>query len=98
MIVGEGTMAREQRLVRFLGTVQGVGFRYVTHRTAGAFDVTGYVKNLPDGSVECVVEGEAAEIDAFLAAMVERMGRYINRQSQQRAPHSGAYASFDVRF
>ena len=62
-------MAMIQRIVCFSGYVQGVGFRYTTCRIAGAFDVTGTVRNMPDGSVECVVEGETAEIDAFLDAV-----------------------------
>jgi len=91
-------MADEQRQVRFYGRVQGVGFRYTAYRLAGGHDVTGYVKNLPDGSVECVVEGEPAEIDAFVAALSERMRGYIRRQTQQAAPCTGGYAAFDVRF
>jgi len=92
------TMAKEQRLVRFHGTVQGVGFRYTACRVAGGYDVTGYVRNLPDGGVECLVEGDPAEIDAFLATLSDRMQGYIRRQTQQSAPHTGAYADFGVRF
>ena len=60
-------MALEQRIVNFFGTVQGVGFRYTTCRTARRYEVTGTVRNLPDGRVECVVEGEATEISDGLA-------------------------------
>jgi len=91
-------MAEQQRTVRFHGRVQGVGFRYTAYRLAGGFDVTGYVRNLADGSVECVVEGEADEIDAFLTALSDHMGGYIQRQTQQTAPAGGAFGSFDVRF
>ena len=91
-------MAREQRVVRFFGTVQGVGFRYATIHTARGYDVTGYVRNLADGSVECLVEGEAEEIDAFVGAVSDRMRPYIRRQSHQTAPYSGSFAAFDVRF
>jgi len=91
-------MADEQRLIRFFGDVQGVGFRYTACRVAGGHDVTGYVRNLPDGSVECLVEGSVEEIDAFLAALGERMRRYIRRQVQQTAGASGAYRSFGVEF
>jgi acylphosphatase len=45
-------MDKQQRTVRFSGMVQGVGFRYTACRIAGRYDVTGYVKNLHDGSVE----------------------------------------------
>ena len=91
-------MAEQQRMVRFHGRVQGVGFRYTAYRLAGGFDLTGYVRNLPDGSVESVVEGEADEIDAFLTALSDHMGGYIHRRTQQTAPAGGAFRSFDVRF
>jgi len=90
--------SREQRTVRFLGRVQGVGFRYTACRTAGGFAVVGYVRNLPDGSVECVVEGEPAEIDAFLAELAERMGGHIDRREAQSSPASGRFDGFGVRY
>ncbi|MGB2820214.1 MAG: acylphosphatase [Phycisphaerae bacterium] len=91
-------MADEQRLIRFYGNVQGVGFRYTTCRLAGGFDVVGYVRNMPDGSVECLVEASPDEIDAFVAAVGERMRGCIRRQEQQTAPASGAYRSFGLEF
>ena len=47
----------------FSGRVQGVGFRYRTHSIAQRFQVCGYVKNLIDGTVELVIEGEEEELD-----------------------------------
>jgi len=91
-------MAMTQRIVYFSGHVQGVGFRYAACRVAGGFDVTGTVRNMPDGRVECVVEGEASEIDAFLDAVGERMGNFIHKQTQSDAPHTGGYGSFGVRY
>lgn len=88
----------EQRTVRFFGRVQGVGFRYTACRTAGGFAVTGSVRNLPDGSVECVVEGERAEIDAFLSDLARRMSGHIDRTTQQAAPASGRFDGFGVRY
>ncbi|MFC5453888.1 acylphosphatase [Prosthecobacter fluviatilis] len=53
--------------VFYSGRVQGVGFRYSTKRIASGFDVTGWVKNLPDGRVEMLAQSfEADELDAFL--------------------------------
>ena len=43
--------------VIFVGRVQGVGFRWTTKNLADGFEVTGYVKNLPNGTVEMVAEG-----------------------------------------
>ncbi len=44
------------------GTVQGVGFRYFTFRTARRLSLGGYVQNKSDGSVEVVAEGEKAKL------------------------------------
>jgi len=53
--------------VLYSGRVQGVGFRYSTKRIASGFDVTGWVKNLPDGRVELLAQAlEAEELEAFL--------------------------------
>jgi acylphosphatase len=52
--------------VVFEGRVQGVGFRYTVKDLARGFDVCGWVKNLPDGSVEMQAMGEADELEAFI--------------------------------
>jgi len=57
--------------VFYEGRVQGVGFRWTTKKLAQGYDVTGAVRNLPDGRVEMLVRGEPAEVDDFLAAMRE---------------------------
>lgn len=51
-------MSRIKATVRFQGRVQGVSFRYFTYRTAQQTGVSGWVKNLPDGDVEAVFEGD----------------------------------------
>lgn len=72
--------------VYYAGRVQGVGFRYTATEIAGRFAVAGWVKNLPDGRVEVLAEGESAEVSAFLAAVSERFRRNI--QSEDRTPTS----------
>ncbi len=52
--------------VRVEGIVQGVGFRYYTYRIAKRYGVKGYVKNMPDGSVEVVAEGDEKKLERFL--------------------------------
>lgn len=49
------------------GRVQGVGFRYATVAAAQRHGVTGFVRNLPDGSVQAEVEGAADDVEAMLA-------------------------------
>jgi acylphosphatase len=56
---------------RFLigGRVQGVGFRMFAAAKAAAEGVHGYVQNLPDGSVEAVVEGDQESVDRIELAL-----------------------------
>ncbi len=91
-------MAAEQRQVYYSGTVQGVGFRFTACRVAAGYDVTGYVRNLHDTRVECIVEGDRREIDRFLAELAGAMGRYIRQKVENTFPATGKYAGFNVRY
>ncbi|WP_297454406.1 acylphosphatase [Persephonella sp.] len=53
----------------FAGTVQGVGFRYFVRNIAKEMGVKGYVRNLPDGTVEVVAEGDEQTLRDFLKAI-----------------------------
>lgn len=59
------------RRVFYEGRVQGVGFRWTTKNLARGYEVTGSVRNLPDGRVELLVSGEVDEVEAFLEAIAE---------------------------
>lgn len=48
------------------GRVQGVGFRAATHRHASELDLTGWVRNQPDGTVEFEAEGSRENVDALI--------------------------------
>ena len=87
-----------RRTVLFSGRVQGVGFRYTTCRVAEDHAVTGYVRNLPDGRVETVIEGDKDEVDRFLAALKTEMASYIREVQQHESPAAGEFRRFDVRF
>ena len=64
-------MNRRRMQVLYSGSVQGVGFRYTARSVASGFEVTGTVRNLPDGRVELVAEGTRDELDAFRQAIRE---------------------------
>lgn len=71
------------RRVEYSGRVQGVGFRYSTQRLAQGYAVHGFVKNLADGRVEVLVEGELTEVERFLAAVQVEMDGYIEATNVQ---------------
>ena len=60
---------RRRMQIFYTGNVQGVGFRYTVRSTANGFEVTGTVRNLPDGRVELVAEGMKDELEAFRQAI-----------------------------
>lgn len=57
--------------VYYEGRVQGVGFRYCVRQLACGYEVTGWVKNLPDGRVELQASGEPEELEHFLESIRE---------------------------
>jgi acylphosphatase len=81
--------------VFFSGHVQGVGFRFTALQVAREFEVAGWVRNLADGRVELSVEGEAREVEAFVAALGERMHGYIRKTERlvgRRVPEHRGFA------
>jgi acylphosphatase len=57
------------------GRVQGVGFRYATKQLAAGYEVSGWVKNLPDGRVEMLaMSHDPDELEAFLSELQENSG------------------------
>jgi acylphosphatase len=90
-------MKRERREVWYTGHVQGVGFRYTAAALARRAEVTGYVRNLPDGRVHLVVEGESGAVAEFLASIAERMHGFIRDTRQDRRPDTGEFSDFTIR-
>ncbi len=56
---------------KIIGKVQGVGFRYFVYRTAKELGLSGYAKNLWDGSVEVVAEGPKRKIDILHSYLIQ---------------------------
>src|SRR5882724_1585440 len=64
-------MAKEQRVIRIHGKVQGVGYRFFATRVARRLGLKGYITNTRDGSVEAAVEGEKSAIDEWVEELKE---------------------------
>jgi acylphosphatase len=81
------------------GMVQGVGFRYATIRQARAIGLTGFVRNLDDGRVEVVAEGEEAGLQR-LEAWLRRgpSGAYVRAVDSRYEPYRGIYREFTLRY
>lgn len=88
----------QRRQLTYAGQVQGVGFRYTSHSIAKRYEVSGYVRNLPDGRVELVAEGEGAELDRFLKELAEQMSDRIRSVECDRRPALGEFAEFTIRY
>jgi acylphosphatase len=90
-------MSRSRLQVFYVGTVQGVGFRYTVKTLAGGFEVTGTVRNLPDGRVELVAEGSKDELSAFQQAIREsELGHFIRKEDVAWHAPVGDLRGFEI--
>ena len=86
------------RQVFFEGRVQGVGFRYSAKQIAMGFDITGWVRNLPDGRVEMQVMGAVDEVEAYLEAIDDsQLAGFIRTMAVQPAPLLTGVRGFEIR-
>ena len=88
---------RQRYEVYYAGRVQGVGFRYTVRSLAAGFQVTGFVRNVSDGRVHLLVEGDQAEIQQFLDAVQAEMQPYIRDVQETRQTAGGQFHSFEIR-
>ena len=80
------------------GRVQGVGFRYFTQDTARREGVTGWVRNLPDGRVEALAEGDADAVTRLERALrTGPHGARVDRVYVDDEDPTGKYATFSVQ-
>ena len=86
-----------RRTCCFWGRVQGVGFRYTVKNIALPYNVHGYVRNLPDGRVELVMEGAEDEMDQIVAAVSQRMNGFIQRMTANTSPALGEFDRFTIK-
>ena len=79
------------------GQVQGVGFRYYVHRTARQHYLTGWVRNLSDGRVEIMAEGDERELEDFLAK-IKRGSRWstVNDVEIEWLNYEKKFRSFEI--
>lgn len=88
----------KQLHVIFRGRVQGVGFRFNTQMIARSFPVTGFVRNLQDGTVELAAEGEETILQNFLKAIREsRLSHNIEELNADWKDAAGSWKHFSIK-
>ena len=81
------------------GHVQGVGYRYFVMKLAQKHDLTGWVKNLPRGEVESVVEGPRGLVEALIKSLwTGNAWAAVRNVDIQWENYTGEYTGFDVTF
>ncbi len=84
-------------MVLYSGRVQGVGFRYTVRQLAAGYEVTGTVRNLPDGRVELVAEGARDELEAFRQGIRDAgLGGFIRQEDAQWAGARSEFRGFEI--
>ncbi len=83
--------------VFYSGRVQGVGFRYTAKTVATGFEVTGTIRNLPDGRVELVAEGKPDELEAFRTALKDAgLAGFIRDEKVDWADANNEFRGFEI--
>ncbi|MCM8773979.1 MAG: acylphosphatase [Candidatus Omnitrophica bacterium] len=90
---------KQERLhIFFSGNVQGVGFRYTARYLANKYNLKGWVKNLFDGRVELLVQGEREDINSFLEDLRDEFKGYIINEEREWLAPLDDLTDFNIRF
>jgi len=80
------------------GRVQGVGFRYFTKSKAGELGLRGWVRNLPDGTVQFAAIGDKKGLERFMHYLrIGPSGSRVDDLAFQRYEESGEFEGFEIR-
>jgi len=82
----------------FTGRVQGVGFRFTARRASGRRQLTGYVRNLPNGTVEMLAQGRSEDIDDCIQDLKEYFAGYLKETRIEEIPPDPRYIDFQITF
>ena len=82
----------------FTGRVQGVGFRFTAYNIAHRHQLTGFVRNLFDGTVEMLAQGRPEDIDGCIRDIKESFADYIREARIEETPHDPQHTDFKITF
>jgi acylphosphatase len=91
-------MSQTAKNIIFTGRVQGVGFRFTAFHMANRYQLTGQVRNLHDGSVEMIVQGNSADIDECIRDIEESFTGCISETRTEEIPRDPRYKDFKITF
>lgn len=96
----KGDIMDEQKRfkARIFGVVQGIGFRWFVRSEAQRRNITGFVRNLPDGSVEVEAQGENKLIEEFIATLRKGPSMAIVSKLEIQWLPPAQYHSFEIKF
>ena len=80
------------------GRVQGVGFRYFTVRCANNLGLRGWVRNLPDGGVEAVIQGQDDSIEQMIELLQKGPRASIVTDLKIEEIEQEEFSGFTMRF
>ena len=91
-------MDQTAKHIIFIGRVQGVGFRFTAHHIANRHQLTGFVRNLPDGTVEMLAQGRAENIDNCIQDIQESFAGYIRESRIEEMTFNPQHTDFKITF
>ncbi|MBN2614146.1 MAG: acylphosphatase [Bacteroidales bacterium] len=90
-------MNKKSVILQIYGRVQGVGFRYYTEKKAKELNLTGFVRNRPDGSVYVEAEGRSEDLELFMIWCQQGPDwARVSRVNQQFVPLQN-FTRFEIR-
>ncbi|MFP4020347.1 MAG: acylphosphatase [Halanaerobium sp.] len=87
-----------QKHIYLSGRVQGVGFRAFTQRQASVLDIKGWVKNLADGRVEVVIQGEKNKVKQMIEKLKSGPSYARVDNIEIKDQELDNFKSFDITF
>jgi acylphosphatase len=82
----------------FSGRVQGVGFRFTALNIANSYKLAGYVRNLPGGGVEMLIQGQPDMIDNCLCDLRESFAGFVKEAEIKNVPVDPNLDDFKITF
>ena len=89
---------KKEAHIVYTGIVQGVGFRYTVQRLALDIGLTGWVKNLRDGRVEMLVEGDPKGLEQLMQNIENHFTGYIRNKEIEYQTYSGKFKDFQITY